>query len=454
MRQRRKHVVVCGASMAGLLAARVLSDFYESVSVVERDVLPDTAMQRRGVAQGRHLHMMLSAGSSYLAELFPGLFDELAVAGAQVLRTTDPSQFYLKVGGHELCRSGMFTRPDEMVILLASRPLLEAHVRRRVRAIDNVTFVDGHDVVEPIVDPAAGVSAARVVDRATGQDRVLATDLVVDATGRSARTPAFLEAHGYQRPVDRKYTVHLSYSSQFFRVPSGVLDEKVVAIGPTLERSSGAGLLAYEDGTVILTLIGLAGHKLPSDLPGILASAAEFMPPQVIAALRASEPLGEVSAQHYPASVWRRYDKLSRFPKGFLVIGDAVCSFNPVYGQGMTSAALQAAALHDCLSDGDTGDFSRRYFRAAAKKLTPIWVNNRLVDFTVMPANGWRSTTKQLLNWCFDKVWAAAATDIVLTETFVRTLELLDRPTILLQPTMLRRVLAGNRRKTASAVTF
>jgi hypothetical protein len=161
-----------------------------------------------------------------------------------------------------------------------------------------------------------------------------------------------------------------------------------------------------------------------------------------------------VRREHYPASVWRRYDKLSRFPKGFLVIGDAVCSFNPVYGQGMTSAALQAAALHDWLSDVDTGDFSRRYFRTAAKKLNPIWVSNRLVDFTVMPADGWRSTTKQLLNWCLDKVWAAAATDIVLTEAFVLTLQLRDRPTILLQPTMLKRLMAGNRRTTASAATF
>lgn len=113
-----------------------------------------------------------------------------------------------------------------------------------------------------------------------------------------------------------------------------------------------------------------------------------------------------------------------------------------------------AAALNNCLSDGDTADFSRRYFRAAAKKLTPIWVNNRLVDFTVMPADGWRSTTKQLLNWCFDKVWTAAATDIVLTETFVRTLQLLDRPTNLLQPKMLKRVMAGNRRTTTSAATL
>lgn len=449
MLQRRKSAVVCGASVAGLLAGRVLSDFYESVTVVERDVLPDNAIQRRGVPQGRHLHMMLSPGSSYLAELFPGLLDELAAAGAHVLDPTDPSLFYLRIGEHELCRSGKFTRTEQMILLLASRPLLEAHVRRRVLAIDNITLLDGHDAVEPIVGPTGGVSAVRVVDRDSSQQRIAETDLVVDATGRSARTPAFLEAWGYQRPIDLKYAINLSYASQFFRVPAGAFAEKVAAVNRPLEKFTGAGLLAYEDGTVILTLIGLAGHKPPTDLPGVLDAATELLPSQIMAALRSAEPVGEVSAQHYPASVWRRYDKLERFPQGFLVIGDAVCSFNPVWGQGMTSAALQAAALHQCLSNVDDVEFSRRYFRAAAKTLAPIWWTNRFFDFTVMPADDWRSKPKQLLNWCTNKVWAAAATDIVLTETFVRTLELLDRPTILLQPKLLKRVIAGNRRTAA-----
>jgi 2-polyprenyl-6-methoxyphenol hydroxylase-like FAD-dependent oxidoreductase len=272
--------------------------------------------------------------------------------------------------------------------------------------------------------------------------------------GRSAHTPAFLETWGYQRPIDQKYAVNLSYSSQFFRVPAGALTEKVAAVNRPLEKFAGAGLLAYEDGTVILTLSGLAGHKPPPDLPGVLDAATELLPSQIGAALRTAEPFGEVSAQYYPASVWRRYDKLDQFPQGFLVIGDAVCSFNPVWGKGMTSAALQAAALHECISDVDDGEFSRRYFRAAAKKLAPIWWTNRFIDFTVMPADDWRSKPKQQLNWCTNKVWAAAATDIVLTETFVRTLELLDRPTILLQPTLLKRIIAGNRRTTAFAATF
>jgi 2-polyprenyl-6-methoxyphenol hydroxylase-like FAD-dependent oxidoreductase len=312
-----------------------------------------------------------------------------------------------------------------------------------VRQLDNVTFLEGHDVVEPVVCPPDRVSAVRIVDRATAETRVLDTDLVVDATGRSARTPAFLEAHGYDRPVEAKYAVNLSYSSQFFRIPVGALTDKIAVVAPTLERPTGIGVLAYEDDTAILTLIGIAGHELPTDLAGVLAVAAELLPADYMAALRAAEPLGDVSAQRYPASVWRRYDKLDRFPKGLLVIGDAVCSFNPVWGQGMTSAALQAAALYRCLSESDTDDVSRRYFRYAAKKLVPIWRTNRLVDFSITPADDWRSIPKRFMNWWIGKTFAAAANDVELTETYFRTVVLVDSPTALLRPGRLRRVLTG-----------
>lgn len=316
VRQRGQRAVVCGASMGGLLAARVLCDFYGSVTLVERDVLPEAVVQRRGVAQGKHLHQLLSRGSSVLGGLFPDLFDDLVVAGANVIDS--PSLVYMRVGEHVLVQQGQFANPEAMVVHSVSRPLLEAHVRRRVRAIENVSFLEGHDVVEPIVGHADRVTAVRVVSRETRQERVLDADLVVDATGRSARTPAFLEAHGYRRPGEKSYAVNLSYASQFFRVPHGSITEKIIAVAPTIQRSTGAGVLAYENGTVILTLIGVAGQKLPADLPGVLSSAAEIMPPRVTAALRAAEPLGELCAQHYPTSVWRRYDKLNRFPKDYL----------------------------------------------------------------------------------------------------------------------------------------
>jgi 2-polyprenyl-6-methoxyphenol hydroxylase-like FAD-dependent oxidoreductase len=440
--QRRGHAVVCGASMAGLLAAQVLADAYGSVTVVERDVLPEAAAQRRGVSQGRHLHALLRRGSSVLEELLPGLFAELVASGANVIDGTDASVIRAQVGDHLLSRSGMFADPDSLVTQVASRPLLEAHVRRRVRALPNVAFLEKHDVVEPVLGHADRVTAARVVDRATSQERSLEADIVVDATGRSARTPAFLEMHGYPGPPEQKYAVGLSYSSQFFRVPDGALVEKMVLTAPTLDRPTGAGLLAYEHGTVILTLIGIAGHRLPTDLPGMMALVAELLPDSITDALHAAEPLGEVTAQHYPTSAWRRYDKLKRFPGGFAVIGDAVCSFNPVYGQGMTSAAIQAKALRDSLIDADS--LSQLYFRHAAKKIAPMWRANRLNDFAVIPVHGWRSIPQRILNWQIDKVMAAASNDLAVTETFLRILGLTAPPTRLLRPAMLSRVIKAN----------
>jgi 2-polyprenyl-6-methoxyphenol hydroxylase-like FAD-dependent oxidoreductase len=442
MSQRRESAVVCGASMAGLLAATVLSDFYESVTLVERDVLPTEPIQRRGVSQGHHLHALMSRGSRALKELLPGLFDELLAAGAGLIDGSDASVAHLRVGNHVLAKSGQFTSPNRIEIHLASRPLLEGHVRRRVRALDNVKVLDGHEVVEPTVDHAGDTTGVRVADCATGEEHRLDADLVVIATGRSARTPAFLESHGYGRPAEQRYTVNLNYTSQFFKIPAGLLHEKTVLVAPTPERRTGAGLLAYENST----LIGIAGEKLPSDRPGFMASAADLLPPHITAALRAAEPLGSVTAQHYRESVWRRYDTMSRFPKRFLVIGDAVCSFNPVYGQGMTSAALQAVALRDTLKMG-TDDVARHYFRATTKKLRPIWQSNRFNDFVAIPADDWRSLPKRLLNWLQDKWMAVAANDIVLTETFVRTIHMVEPASRLMHPAILMRVINGQRRR-------
>ena len=161
MSQRRQRAVVCGASMGGLLAARVLADVYGAVTVVERDVLPEKAVQRRGVSQGRHLHVLLSRGSSTLAEFFPGLFDELIASGANVIDGTDASVMCMQVGAHQLRRSGSFVDPEALVTHLASRPLLEAHVRRRVSALRNVAFLEGHDVVGPVIGDTDRVTALR-----------------------------------------------------------------------------------------------------------------------------------------------------------------------------------------------------------------------------------------------------------------------------------------------------
>ena len=192
--------VVVGAGMAGLLSARVLSEFYGSVTVLERDRLPDRPIHRKGVPQGRHLHQFLTRGTQVLGELFPGILDQLVSAGAVI---NDPSRIYTRVGRYELRSTGRLADPQSLVYYQASRPFMEFHVRRHVAALDNVAFLDGHEVVEPITT-AGTVTGVRIAHRDSGIATILDADLVVDAMGRASRTPAFLKSRGFRPPSEKR----------------------------------------------------------------------------------------------------------------------------------------------------------------------------------------------------------------------------------------------------------
>jgi 2-polyprenyl-6-methoxyphenol hydroxylase-like FAD-dependent oxidoreductase len=434
--------VVLGASMGGLLAARVLADFYETVTLVERDELTFDPAQRRGVPQGRHAHGFLSSGAEVLDELFPGFLDHIAAAGATLV-DGDPSLALLRFGGHDLKRPGTVAEP--LTSYLATRPFLETHVRRRLWAMGNVTILDGHDVVEMIAHDPSRVSGARVFNRVTGEERVLDADLVVDATGRAARTPAFLESVGYGRPEEDRIAVQLSYSSWLLRIPPGTVKEKMFLVGAEPNRSSGGALFACENDTWMLTLAGMAGHKPPTDWSEMAPYAEEFAPPPMVAAIAAAEPISEVCTYRYPASCRRRYDQMRRFPAGLLVFGDAICSFNPVYGQGMSVAALEAIALRDCLLHGEQ-DLSRRFFRASAKVIDAVWQMAAGADLTLPQVEGRRTLSIRLSNWYTERVLRAAETDTVVTEGFYRVMNLVDPPARLLRPSFVARVVTANRR--------
>lgn len=419
--------VVCGAGMGGLLAARVLSEFYESVTVVERDTLSDDACPRRGVRQGRHYHVLWSRGGQEFGRLFPGLTDELVAAGATVCDDGDLSKVSIRVGGHEYNRSGKFSDPAAVVIYLLSRPLLELRVRRRVQDIANVTILDGHDVVEPVAAEPDRVTGARVVDRDTGVEQLLDADMVVDAMGRAARTPAFLDSLGYGRPPAERSTASASYCSQFLRVPPGVVNEKMTFVMPETNLPVGGAFSAYENDTWIFTLVRLDQQQPPENLLDMVALGTQCISSALPAALQAGEPLGGVDVFRYPGGVWRRYDKMLRFPKGFLVFGDAVCSTNPIYGQGMTVAALDASALRECLSHGDV-DLSRRFFDAAAGHIGPLWTSNEFNDLYMHAGHGGPAIPKELLQFR-EQVLAGAENSPALTEKLFRTMNLVDPPT-------------------------
>jgi 2-polyprenyl-6-methoxyphenol hydroxylase-like FAD-dependent oxidoreductase len=450
-----EHAVVLGAGMAGLFAARVLSEFYETVTVVERDELPQSPLQRKGIPQGWHVHAFTCGGSHVLGRLFPGLLDELVAGGANVWDDGDLSRVCFRYAGYEFKNCGIFADPAASATYLASRPFLEAHVRRRVRAIDNVQILDGHDVVAPVADTPDRVTGVRVVNRETGDETVLNVQLVVDAMGRGASTPAFLDSLGYGRPAEQRSKTRVIYASQMLRIPPGIVTEKLTLVVPGGGQRTGGGIIVCENDTMIVTVSGVDGHQPPTDLAGMLDSAAQFAQPSVLAPLRAGTPLGEVSTYRYPGSMWRRYDQMHRFPAGLLVFGDAIASFNPSYGQGMTMAALQALALKDCLARGDT-DLARRFFAAAAQPLGMVWQANRMTgEFAAASRKGpsgratspLRQVQRRLTAWWMDQIMTAVGNDIAIAETLFRVRNFTAPPTRLQDPRFHARVVVANLRR-------
>jgi 2-polyprenyl-6-methoxyphenol hydroxylase-like FAD-dependent oxidoreductase len=435
-----KHAVVLGASMAGLAAARVLVDAYERVTVLERDALSANAAHRKGVPQSRHAHGLLAAGRVALEELFPGLTDELVANGA--LSGDLQADTRWSNQGLRLCPG-----TSGLQGIAVSRPLLEGCVRERVRALPNVRVVDRCDAAG-LVPTSDGrrVGGVRVLRRADGSaEEVLEADLVVDATGRSSRSPVWLEELGYPRPAQDEVRIGVAYASRIYRRRPDHLDgDRAVVVAATTARPRGAALLAMEGDRWMVTLNGYLGQRPPADPDGFLAFAAGLPVPDVFEVIRDAEPLGEVLPARYPASVRRHYERLHEFPDGYLVTGDAVCSFNPVYGQGMSVAALEALALRECLGAGPAAGLAKRFFTKVAHIVDIPWGIAVGADLRFPGIKGARTAKVRLVNAYLARFHLAAATDPILARAFLRVVNLMDRPEGLLRPAIALRVLRGN----------
>jgi 2-polyprenyl-6-methoxyphenol hydroxylase-like FAD-dependent oxidoreductase len=434
----REHGLVLGASIAGLLAARVLSDHFDRVTVVERDVLPDGPEHRRGVPQDRHPHLLQVGGAHALDGLFPGILDELAAAGSAVV-IEDYSRFHFDVGGHVLAKSGPPKQP--LTSYLQTRPFLESFVRRRVRELRGVTILDGHVVTDLASTDSDRVTGAKVTS--PGRDETtLSADLVVDAMGRGGRTPAFLGRHGFEQPAEEKVVARVAYSAQLVHWPIDTLPAVVIGVDATPERPIGMSLIPQENSTAMFWLGGMVGHEPPGDFQAMVECAEPFSPPDVIAALRSAAPIGPTSRHRIPAAVWRRYDRMRAFPEGLLVIGDAICVFNPTYGQGMSVAALQAQALGRCLARSEKG-LAKRFFRAAAKPTAAAWMLAAAGDLAYPDAVGDRNLQVKLSHLLEKPVLTAAETDVEVYSRVLRVSAFVAPPSSLLSPGFLLRLLRG-----------
>jgi 2-polyprenyl-6-methoxyphenol hydroxylase-like FAD-dependent oxidoreductase len=338
--------------------------------------------------------------------------------------------------------------PSGLNSLSVSRPLLEGQIRRRLAALPNVSIVDGCDVAGLVATPdRRRVTGVRTLRRgAGGPEHVLEADLVVDATGRGSRSPAWLAALGYAPPQQEAVRPRAAYASAVYRRrPAEHLGgDRVVIMAATHATRRGAAMLAMEDDRWIVTLFGYLGERPPTDPDGFRAWAATLAAPDVHEVISSAELLQAPVPAHFPASVRLRYERLDRFPEGYVVTGDAVCSFNPIYGQGMTVSALEALALRDCLRDG-AGQLGRRFFRSAAKLIDIPWGIAVGADLRFPEIEGPRTPKVRMVNAYLARLHVAAGQDPVLGRAFLRVVNLIDPPERLMSPELAFRVMRGTR---------
>lgn len=442
------HAVVLGAGMAGLLAAAVLAETYSAVTVVERDRLPERPSERRGVPQAAHLHSILSRGWLTIDELLPGLLAELAAGGAEVL--DDPhlgARIHVQNGPYTFNRIDPVADPAALTSYLVTRPFVEFHVRRRVAALPNITITEGHDVVELLAAQPNRITGVSISDRHATQTRALTADLVVDATGRGTRTPLLLEKLGFHRPPQQSFTVHGVYYSQQIVIPDAdTFPERVILVVPPGGAGRG-GLIAGENHTWTLTLAKRATdpHVVPKALGDMIIEAEEFVPPHIHPALRRAQPLSDVLIHRYPGGTWHRYDRHPRHPAGLVVMGDALCSFDPIHGQGITLAALHADTLRTHLRRDRCVD-PRQFQQDLARLTAPVWAMSQPPGHMVADS-GRPGLQGQLVRWGRRKVLEAATDDILVTERLIRVVNMIDPPQRLLEPTLLAHVAAHHIRR-------
>jgi 2-polyprenyl-6-methoxyphenol hydroxylase-like FAD-dependent oxidoreductase len=440
------HAVVLGGSIAGLLAARVLADAYDHVTIVDRDELVPGSKPRRGGPQARHIHGLLARGQQVLEELFPGLTAELVEQGVPIGDALGDARLLL--GGHRLARGDV-----GLAVLSASRPLLEDRIRARVRALPEVTFAPPSDAVGLRCSPdGRQVTGARLLRRADASaEELIDAELVIDATGRGSRAPAWLQALGLGQPEVDRVRVDVGYVTRRYRLAHDCLEGDLACIhGHTPDRPRGGALARLEADVWMLTLFGLLGDHPPKDRDGFDAFARSLRFPDIHEAVGAAEPIDGAAAYRFQANVRRRYERMREFPDGFLVMGDAICSFNPIYGQGMTVAALQALALRDHLMPG-AAPRSRRVLHALARVIDAPWEMAIGADLAVPGVDGRRTARRRIAGAYVTRLQAAAAHDPALARAFVRVTGLVDPPEALLYPAIARRVLHPRVRATRSA---
>jgi len=389
--------VVVGGSVAGLLAARGLSEHFEKVIVLERDAAPEGAEPHKGVPQGRHVHVLLEAGLTTMEAFFPGFTEELRSAGGKLIDLGVDTAWYHFGAWKPHYRSGIET-------VLCTRPLIEALLRRRVSALPNVELRHGVSVEGPVADEAKARITGVKVKGPSGEE-ILPAELVVDASGRGTRAPRWLEELGYGRPPEEQVGIDLAYTTRVYEAPAQRPGPwKFLAVYSRPPKGWRSGFVCeVEDGRWVVSLNGYFGDHPPLDEQAFLEFARSLPSPEVYDAIKDAKALTAPTMHKIPSSRWWHYEKLARFPDGLVAVGDAACALNPVYGQGMTVSALGAKRLTDCVAKaaeaGTLKGLSQPFQTQLAELIFVPWLLASTMDLRYPQTEGKRMWGLGALTW-------------------------------------------------------
>lgn len=430
--------IIIGGSVAGLLAARVLSDHFEQITLIEKDVFSTLPQHRKGVPQDLHAHALLMQGQKNIEQLFPGVFEQLLRNGA-TLSDMGADLRWFHYGNWKIRGRNGITGYSQ------SRLLLEHALRTRLLPIPNIRLFDNCSVNNYLTSPDKSSVTGVRISRAGQPEEQIQAQLVVDTTGRGTRTPQWLEELGYPRVEESAVKVDTVYATRLYqRKPDDLKDATSLMIWPTPPLSKRMGfLLPNEDGRWIATLSSGFKDYPPTDEAGFLEFARNLPMPELYNVIEKAEPLSPIYHYKIPSNLRRHYERMSRFPQGLVVMGDAACSFNPIYGQGMTISSIEAIELGRCLSQqpkGDTRGLSRKYQKKVAKIVSVPWLLATSEDFRYSQAEGKRPFGLGLLNRYTARIHRLCATDRDVLMKFEKVMTMQSSPAILFAPRIILKV--------------
>ncbi|MGL5063631.1 MAG: NAD(P)/FAD-dependent oxidoreductase [Microcoleus sp.] len=440
--QRESHALIIGGSLAGLLAARVLASRFDRVTVIERDFFPEQPLPRPGIPQSRHLHILLNKGKIILEQLFPGLQNELTAAGAPAL---DPKScaWFSPAGWAPK------SLPDDSDLIMFSRDLLDWIIRRRLAENTNINFQEGGTVTGLLANAdrpeITGVSVHFRSRQNSHQinEEDLQADLVVDASGKVSQTPKWLQKIGYLPPEETVINAFVGYATAIYEKSDRLGDKSAVFVtAAPPDRTRGGGIFPIEGNRWLVTLGGGDRDYPPTNETGFVEFARTLVTPIIYDAIKDAKPLTSIYSYRGTENRLHHYDRLTKYPDNLVIVGHAVCAFNPVYGQGMTVAGLDALMLDECLQkqrsrypEGDLTGFGRQFQKKLAKLHTIPWTFAISQDSRYRGSTGAKpSLATRLIIEYMELVLKALVNDAKVCQAFLEVLHMIEPPSILFHP--------------------